>query len=54
MPVDAPDPDKDKAGFINRAMSMRDIEEISLLIPARHVLMAFDSCFSGSIFISAK
>jgi hypothetical protein len=26
VPVDAPDPDKDKAGFINRAMSMRDIE----------------------------
>ncbi|MCP4701136.1 MAG: caspase family protein, partial [Gammaproteobacteria bacterium] len=54
VPADAPDPDKDKAGFINRAMSMRDIEEISMLIPARHVLMAFDSCFSGSVFRAAR
>jgi hypothetical protein len=29
---------------------MRDIESISLRIKAKHVLMLFDSCFSGSLF----
>ena len=50
VPVDAPDPDKDLATFMTRAVSMREIEELSMLINSRHVLMAFDCCFSGTIF----
>ena len=50
VPVNAPDPEKDLSGFMTAAVSMREIEEISTLIKAKHVLMAFDSCFSGAIF----
>ena len=50
VPVDAPDPETDLAGFMSRAVSMREVEQLSTLIRARHVLMAFDSCFSGAIF----
>ena len=53
VPVDAPNPDEDLTGFMNCAVSMREIEEISTIIQSRHVLMAFDSCFSGSIFRSS-
>lgn len=50
VPVDAPAPEKDLPGFLSRAVSMREVEEISTLIQAKHVLMVFDSCFSGSVF----
>lgn len=50
VPVDAPDPDKDPIGFTEKAISMRQIETISKQIRSKHVLMAFDSCFSGDIF----
>jgi uncharacterized caspase-like protein len=50
VPVDAPDPDKDFLGFLERAISMRQIETVSKQIWSKHVLMAFDSCFSGAIF----
>jgi hypothetical protein len=50
VPVDAPDPDKDFLGFLERAISMRQIETVSKQIRSKHVLMAFDSCFSGAIF----
>ena len=50
VPVDAPDPDKDLFGFLERAISMRHIETVSKQIRSKHVLMAFDSCFSGAIF----
>jgi formylglycine-generating enzyme required for sulfatase activity len=50
VPVDAPEPERDLTGFMNRSVSMREIEEICTLIRSRHVLMAFDSCFSGTLF----
>ena len=50
VPADSPEPERDLTGFMNRAVSMRDIEQICTLMKARHVLMAFDSCFSGTIF----
>ena len=50
VPVDAPDPDRDLLGFMERAVSMRQIETVSKQIRSKHVLMAFDSCFSGAIF----
>ena len=50
VPVDAPDPDKDMLGFMERAVSMRQVETVSKQIMSKHVLMAFDSCFSGAIF----
>ena len=52
VPVDAPNPNEKPGRFISRAMSMREIADVSQLIQSKHVLMAFDSCFSGAIFRS--
>jgi len=50
IPADCPIKDRNPMGFATHAISMRDIESASLRIQARHVLMLFDSCFSGSLF----
>ena len=50
VPIDAPDPGKDLLGFLDIAISMRQIESVSKQIMSKHVLMAFDSCFSGALF----
>jgi hypothetical protein len=50
IPTDCPLLKKDPMGFATHAVSMKDIESASLRIRARHVLMLFDSCFSGSLF----
>ena len=50
VPVDAPLPEKDKKGFLRRALTMTDILAWSRKIEAKHALFLFDSCFSGSIF----
>ena len=50
VPVDAPRPDRDMAGFRELAYSMENFEQLSRQIEARHVLFLFDSCFSGTVF----
>jgi len=50
IPADCPLIKDDPQGFSAHAVSMRDIESISLRIRSKHVIMLFDSCFSGSIF----
>ena len=50
IPKDCPLLDKDPMGFATHAISMRDIESVSMRIKSKHVLMLFDSCFSGSLF----
>ena len=50
IPRDCPLLKKDPMGFATHAISMRDIESASLRIKSKHVLMLFDSCFSGSLF----
>ena len=50
IPRDCPLLRKDPQGFVNRAISMKDIEAYSLRIRSKHLLMLFDSCFSGSLF----
>ena len=54
VPVDAPNPDRDELGFMEHAISMRAIETIAKRIQARHVIMLFDSCFSGAIFQAVR
>lgn len=54
VPKDAPLPARDPAGFADRAISMNQIETYALRIKSKHVLMVFDSCFSGSVFSSLK
>ena len=50
IPRDCPLLAKDPMGFAAKAVSMRDIESASLRMRAKHVLMLFDSCFSGALF----
>ena len=50
IPKDCPLLRNDPEGFVNKAISMKDIEAYSLRIRSKHVLMLFDSCFSGSLF----
>ncbi len=50
IPVDTPLQQQNPLLFSDKAISMMKIEEYSLKIKSRHVLMLFDSCFSGSIF----
>jgi hypothetical protein len=50
IPGDCPLLKNDPMGFAAHAISMKDIESASLRIRAKHVLMLFDSCFSGSLF----
>lgn len=50
LPVDCPLKTENAVVFDDKAVSMKEIEDAALKIPAKHVLMIFDSCFSGSIF----
>jgi HEAT repeat protein len=50
VPRDCPRLQQDPAGFATRAVSMADIEALARRLRCRHVLMVFDSCFSGSLF----
>ena len=50
VPRDAPDPTADEPGFLATALSMQQIATWASELKARHVLFAFDSCFSGTIF----
>ncbi|MGD2150964.1 MAG: protein kinase [Desulfobacterales bacterium] len=54
IPKDCPLLRDDPEDFVNKAISMKDIEAYSLRIRSKHVLMLFDSCFSGSLFSLAR
>jgi hypothetical protein len=54
VPKDAPLQNLDPFGFDNKAVSMREIETVALKVKSKHVLMLFDSCFSGSLFALAR
>jgi len=50
VPVDAPNPNDDRVGFLSKALDMQMIEVYARRIQSKHALFLFDSCFSGSIF----
>lgn len=50
VPIDSPNPDIDKNGFLKTALSMQQIEVYAKQIQSKHAMFIFDSCFSGSIF----
>lgn len=50
VPIDAANPNVDKASFLSYAMTMQQIEVYAKQIQAKHALFLFDACFSGSIF----
>lgn len=49
VPVDAPNPDQDEAGFVAKAVSMDQIVTWAKEIESKHALFVFDSCFSGQV-----
>lgn len=54
VPSDAPLPNKDRAGFQLKAISMENFSSYARGINAKHALFLFDSCFSGSIFALSR
>ncbi len=54
VPVDAPNPNMDKNGFLSKAMTMQQIEVFAKQIQSKHALFLFDACFSGSIFAISR
>ena len=54
IPTDAPNPNKDRDGFLAKAMGMKLIEVYAEKIQAKHAMFLFDSCFSGSIFALSR
>ena len=50
IPRDCPLKRQDPMGFDDKAVSMKEIEVLALKVMSKHFLMAFDSCFSGSLF----
>ncbi|MFH0785274.1 MAG: caspase family protein [Pseudomonadota bacterium] len=54
IPVDVPDPDVNDIAFEQRAISMEEVIAWSKRIRAKHVLFAFDSCFSGTLMMARR
>ena len=54
VPVNAPNPNRDKSGFLAKSLNMESIEVFAKQIQAKHALFLFDSCFSGSIFALSR
>jgi hypothetical protein len=54
VPVDAPNPNIDKSGFLAKALDMKQFEVWAQRIQSKHALFLFDSCFSGSIFALSR
>lgn len=50
IPSDCPLQNIDPEGFDGKAVSMNEIEMLALKVKSKHMLMVFDSCFSGSLF----
>ena len=54
IPINAPNPEKDKNRFLQLALDMQQIEVYAKRIQSKHALFLFDSCFSGSIFAISR
>ena len=50
VPVDAPLPEDDLGSFLATAISMSRFQTWARQSPARHAMLVFDSCFSGTVF----
>ncbi len=50
VPTDAPNPQQDLHGFLDKALDLQMIDVYSRRIQSKHALFLFDSCFSGELF----
>jgi len=54
VPIDAPDPVVDEAGFKSKAIDMQQFQLFCTRIESKHALFVFDSCFAGTIFSTER
>ncbi|WP_338416143.1 caspase family protein [uncultured Sphaerotilus sp.] len=54
VPTDALDPNLNLQGFLSKALPIESLQTSAKSIRARHAVFLFDSCFSGSIFMSKE
>ncbi len=54
VPTDAPNPHRDREGFLGSAMRMDAIELCAKQIQSKHALFLFDACFAGTIFTTTR
>lgn len=54
VPTDAPDPQQDLNGFLDKALDLQMIDVYSRRIQSKHALFLFDSCFSGELFALSR
>ncbi|HNQ43980.1 MAG TPA: caspase family protein, partial [Candidatus Cloacimonadota bacterium] len=54
LPVDAPLYEKSPGEFRNKAVSMTKIIDLAEMVISKHVLLMFDSCFSGTLFTAKR
>jgi len=54
IPKDCPLQILDPLGFDTKAVSMKEIEMLALKVRSKHMLVMFDSCFSGSLFALSR
>jgi caspase domain-containing protein len=52
VPSDAAHPSDDERGFLRSAIPMQQFDTWARQMDARHVMFIFDSCFSGTIFLT--
>ncbi len=50
VPIDAPNPDFDMKGFLQKAVTMNQFMTWARRMEAKHALFLFDSCFAGTVF----
>ncbi|UJB18877.1 MULTISPECIES: caspase family protein [Lysobacter] len=50
VPIDNPQPGEKY--FLDNLVSLEDVSNWSKQSPAKHVMMVFDSCFSGAVFLT--
>ena len=54
MPVDAPNPYTNDIQFRRRSLSMQEVSQLLRQAHSRHIFVAFNSCFSGTLFASTR
>ncbi|MDR2500316.1 MAG: SUMF1/EgtB/PvdO family nonheme iron enzyme [Treponema sp.] len=54
VPVDAPLPSSNREGFLRSALPMNQFQTWAEQYDCRHMIFIFDSCFSGTVFTTAR